>query len=264
MIADFHNDFLTKYSLSDCQKYLNECERARVKIIFASIFTTEFKGDKFKQVKAIINKARKLKTSIKLLIHIEDAGFITPENLEEFLSLGIYSCGIVWNYKNGLGAGAYASGGLTKFGKVVINKFIDKGILIDLAHANRKTFYDIIKICQKRGVRVVDTHTAFNNVFKHPRNITTTQIKSIISLGGLVGLAVVSEFLNGTNEANKLDFDKHLNWFVKHFGAQNIVLGSDFCGTDKLPIGLKTYADFKNYNQNFTYNNLANFIESKN
>lgn len=260
MIADFHNDFLTKYNLSDCQKYLNECERSGVKIIFASIFTTEFEDDKFNAVKEHIKKAQQVKTNIKLLLHIEDAGFLTPQNIDEFLTLGVYSCGIVWNNKNALGAGAHASGGLTKFGKIVINKFIDAGILIDLAHANRKTFYDIIKICESRGARVVDTHTAFNSVNKHCRNITKAQIKAIINAGGLVGLSLVSEFLNGANKASREDFDKHLNWFIKNFGKQNIALGTDFCGTDKLPDSLKTYADFESYDLDFKYNNILNFI----
>ncbi len=263
MIADFHNDFLTKFNLSECNEYLKKCELEGVTLVFASIFTSEFKGNKFEKVKKYINKAKKLKTKIKLLIHIEDIGFLTKENLDEFLSLGVYSCGLTWNGKNVIGGGAFSEGGLTKFGAVVVKKFFENNILVDLAHANKQTFWDVIKLAQTYKKPVVVTHACFSEVNEHPRNIDKLQIKAVIKLGGLVGMCLVSEFIDGSMHAPLKNVKNHINWFYKNFGKKHLAFGTDFNGTEKLPRALKGYGNLNKFNNTLKYKNLINFAYNR-
>lgn len=263
MIVDFHNDFLTKFNLGECKAYLKECERAGVALIFASIFTSEFKGDKFEKVKQYVNKAKKLKTKIKLLLHIEDVGFLTPENLDEFLSLGIYSVGLTWNGKNSLGGGAFSEGGLTDFGRQVVLRLFENNILVDLAHANKQTFWNVVTLATKYNKPVVVTHTCFSEVYEHPRNVDKAQIKAVINSGGIVGFCLVSEFVDGSDHSTMTGVKKQIDWFYKNFDKKYLALGTDFNGTEKLPKGIECYLDLKKFNKNLKYKNLTTFIENR-
>jgi len=263
MIIDFHNDFLTKFNLYECNKYLDFCEKQGVDTIFASIFTTEFKGDKFSKVKKYVDKAKKLKSKINLLIHIEDCGFLTKENINEFLNLGVYSCGLTWNEKNSLGSGAFADGGLTEFGEQVAQKFFENNILVDLAHASKQTFWDVIKLANEYNKPIVVTHTCFSEVYEHPRNIDKKQVDAVIDSGGIVGLCLVSEFIDGSFHAPLKNLKKHIDWFYQNFDKKHLALGTDFNGTEKLPVGLCSYKNLEQFDKNLKFKTLNNFLVNR-
>ena len=66
----------------------------------------------------------------------------------------------------------------------------------------------------------------------------------IIDSGGLVGLCLVSKFLNGTKKSGIDDIVRHIDYFACKFGVDNLALGTDFFGTKYLPSHAKNYADF--------------------
>lgn len=65
--------------------------------------------------------------------------------------MGFREASLTWNEKNFLaaGAGQNADCGLTKTGADCIKKMDELGMLVDLAHTNQKTFWDILEISQK-------------------------------------------------------------------------------------------------------------------
>ena len=66
------------------------------------------------------------------------------------------------------------------------------------------------------------------------------QLKMIVESGGIVGLCLVSEFLNGTKRSSVKDVVSHIDYFACKFGIDNLAIGTDFYGTKQLPINMNS------------------------
>lgn len=67
------------------------------------------------------------------------------------------------------------------------------GMIIDLAHASDKTFYDCIKYSK---APVVSTHSCCRALAKHRRNMTDDMIKCIAETGGVIQINFYPLFLS--------------------------------------------------------------------
>ena len=237
-IFDCHNDFLTELkSEKKINGYLSKIND-ETKIISA-VWSTRLNED---EALNCLNLANNVKEKFnKTLVSIEDCHFINELNLEKIIQTSPFSAGLVWNEDNALGGGAYGFSGLTNWGEIVTKKFEENNIIIDLAHANEKTFFDVSRISNRA---LFCSHTACFGVKNHPRNLKDYQVKMIVESGGFVGLALVSEFLTENKKATINDICEHIVYFASKFGVDNLGFGTDFFGTENLPIGIKTYNDF--------------------
>ena len=253
-IFDLHNDAATKLSAKRFLKYINAAE---ADTILAAVWTTKIKDPikKIKEVRGLIDKAmkerakRQQNTKVQpppnILLHIEDAWFIRPENIDEVIAMRPFSVGLVWNQNNALAGGALADERLTDWGCTVIKRLLTEGIRVDLAHLNRQSFWDVMPVLRDAGVRPLCTHTCFDAVCPHLRNLNHDQIKAVVGAGGLIGLTLVDKFLTPKGRPNLTHVADHIEYFVKNFGADNLAIGTDFYGAH-LPNGLTTYHDFEN------------------
>lgn len=271
-IFDAHNDFLTELKTRKQRKaYMNNILLQKDKIsMLSQVWTTELKNP--------INCLKKLKEEIKnaktFIFAIEDLGFISSTNYKKALKVVIglkpFSCGIVWNYDNNLGGGAFGKSGLTKLGKYVIKVLEGNNIFIDCAHMNFKTFNDFVKITKKP---IFNSHCNLYELNSHKRNIKPEQIQKIKESNGLICLSFVKYFIS-KKEVNCKNVAEHILYFVKKYGYTNIAIGSDFFGTTELPYDLNSYLNFKNLKcqlrelgisnmviKRIFYRNLNNFIK---
>jgi len=146
----------------------------------------------------------------KNLWHIEDIGNV---DIDEIIRLKPFSVGLTWNYKNKVASGCLSRGGLTAYGAGVVRRLTEAGIIIDLAHLNKQSFWDVVKIVPPP---LFCSHTGFGS---HPRCLDDKQIQAIVDSGGLIGLTPVESFVP--------DFNTQLNYFVERWGARNIGYASD-------------------------------------
>lgn len=84
-------------------------------------------------------------------------------------------------------------GGLSPFGREVVAEMNRLGMIIDLAHASDKTFYDCIKYSK---APVVSTHSCCRALAKHKRNMTDDMIKCIAETGGVIQINFYPLFLS--------------------------------------------------------------------
>lgn len=135
---------------------------------------------------------------------------------------------LCWNEENELAAGAKANMevGLKPLGKRVIEEMIRLGMLIDVSHANEKTFYDIIEY---KKAFVIATHSNARALCDHPRNLTDEQIIAIAKRNGLIGINSAPVFVHP--DKNKQDIPhlvKHMQYIKELVGIKYIALGMDF------------------------------------
>ncbi len=160
---------------------------------------------------------------------------------ESFINIlyenGVRCLTLTWNYKNniGCGAGCETDTGLSEFGKRVIKKLDEKGILTDLSHASEKTFWDSCEYTHN----IMVTHSNARKLCEHKRNITDEQIKHLIKANGFAGINYYPPFLREGGKADVSDIIKHIEYFMA-LGAKDILgLGSDFDGMDIIADGIE-------------------------
>lgn len=234
-MVDLHNDFLTKLNRENIDLYLKNNNKY-LDCLMCPIFTTELKNAEktIKNAKKIINKYNFCH------ICIEDAGFLS--NFEFLIDVKPTYISLTWNNKNKFASGAYSKGGLSYQGKKLI-KFCEKNhILIDVAHLNYQSFFDVMEIIEKP---VICSHTGFCDIVNDKRNITKSQIKDIIDVNGIIGLYFVGKYIT-KGVASSNDIAKNIDYFAQNFGINNLAIGSDFYGTDDLPCDVKNYNDIAN------------------
>ncbi|MCL2228645.1 MAG: membrane dipeptidase [Firmicutes bacterium] len=218
-MVDLHNDIY-----NECIESARKCG---VTAVLSSVWTTNE-----------VNPLLLLKQH-KGLLHIEDLWFANDDNIDDIVAAKPHSVGLTWNADNALAGGAHGSGDLTELGKRMLEKLVSAGVMIDLAHLNEKSFFSVLEHVKSLGGRVFCSHTCFSEVCPHPRNINARQIRAIIDASGIIGLTFVSDFLRPKGRATMKDVVKHIDYFVKNFGADNLCLASDFYPGTKMARGIR-------------------------
>ena len=242
-MIDLHNDALLELPKGKLLTYLRQAKISGVDEIWLSVWTTELKDPL-----AIITKKKALLNEINsdhaypiCHLHIEDAWFLTEDNINQLIALQPHSVGLTWNKANKLAGGAHSRGKITPWGYQVIKRLEAANIQIDTAHLNRRSFWQFTQVTTRP---LVCTHTAFTAIHHHPRNLTKKQIHTIIKSGGMIGLALVPKFLTkNTTSCDIFDLIKHINYFNRHFDNHALHWGTDFYGTKQLPNHIKGYQD---------------------
>lgn len=170
-----------------------------------------------------------------ILFHIEGANAIENENdlqlLETWFNRGLRSLGIVWMVSNPLGGGTNdPEKGLTELGVKVIEWCERKGVVVDLAHMNRPTFWDTLNRIKKPPFV---SHTAAAALYESPRNLTDEQLKGIAKRDGVAGVFVAKGSIVGKESdaaymlSSVLD---HIDHVANVAGHDHVALGTDYGG----------------------------------
>jgi membrane dipeptidase len=174
--------------------------------------------------------------------------------------------------------------GLTGFGKQVVSKMNELGMMVDLSHVGEQTFKDVMSQTSKP---VLVSHSCVYTLCPHPRNLKDDQIKAIRKNGGVIQLNFFSGFIDSSYERkskaftalHKKEMDSmlkinpepyymlqylfekypdevmaarpplamlmdHLDYIVKLAGVDHVGLGSDFDGINSSPRQLDDVSDF--------------------
>ncbi len=185
----------------------------------------------------------------KLVFSIEGCDYIKDtKELEELYKEGLASMLLVWNNPNKYGCGIRGDDGLTKAGRELLEKAIDLGIIIDMSHMNRKTFYDVayflreqIKLGKK--VKVIASHSNSYKLCSHPRNLDDAQLQVLKELDAIVGVVSYSRFISTVDEDTVKLRQKYLE-HIKHIVS---IVGIDHVGvsTDDMTFGVELFGDEK-------------------
>lgn len=149
------------------------------------------------------------------------------DRVEMFWRLGLRSCQITYNERNRAGVGCRAEGddgGLTEFGRALVEQMNDVGMLVDLSHANMPTMADTIAHSR---APVILSHTACDAVYPHVRNTTDANLRGVAEKGGVVGVCQLRPFLTEKKRDNLHAFFDHLDHAVRVCGVEHVAIGSD-------------------------------------
>ena len=177
--------------------------------------------------------------------------------------------------------------GLTSFGKTIIGRMNQLGMIVDVSHIGETTFWDAINTTTKP---VIASHSNAYSICPVTRNLKDEQIKAIGKNGGVICLNFFSGFVDSNFSKKDMAFRKahsaeidsllatgiqreyaftmisdkykteseaikptieqlmqHFDHIVNLIGIDHVGIGSDFDGINSAPQGLSTVLDYPNF-----------------
>ncbi|WP_018983248.1 dipeptidase [Salinimonas chungwhensis] len=209
-------------------------------------------------------------------------------NLEHFYERGIRYITLAHSQSNHISDSSYDLRrqwkGLSPFGKKLITRMNEIGMLIDISHVSDDAFHQVIELSE---VPVIASHSSLRNFTPgFERNMSDTMIKKLGHNGGIVminfgsgfvskaarqwrdGLAKATNAFLRKKDNSKSDIDAfekqyrkenpypyssldevldHIDHVVELIGIEHVGIGSDYDGVgDSLPTNLKDVAAYPN------------------
>ncbi len=213
--------------------------------------------------------------------------------LDSFYKRGVRYMTLSWNNSTSWSTSAMdesqhafivTSYGLNDFGKRVVKRMNQLGMMVDVSHIGEKTFWDVMSTTSRP---VIASHSSVYMLCPVFRNLKDDQIKAIAKNGGVIQVNFFSGFLDSaylkkmnafvkihqseydsidagkkSGMANSSYFSKkykneldsmrapfsylfdHIDYIVKLVGVDYVGLGSDFDGIDSPPAGLNGVEDY--------------------
>jgi membrane dipeptidase len=149
--------------------------------------------------------------------------------LDHFARRGVRYLGFSHFSRNQLCCPAYGRGrddssGLTQLGREAVARCESLGVIVDLAHINRKGFLEACEMARKPPIV---SHTGVLGVYQHWRNIDDDQLRAVANRGGCVGVIFCPKFLGADGLESVV---KHLRHIMDVCGEDTPALGSDWDG----------------------------------
>lgn len=215
------------------------------------------------------------------------------ENLDKLYERGVRYMTLTWNNSTSWATSAkdetekkdsLPHKGLTDFGKQVVKRMNELGMIVDISHVGEQTFWDAINTTTKP---IIASHSCVWNLCPHRRNLKDDQIKAIGKNGGVIHLNFYAGFIDSTYEKKlnefkaryKKEIDEliaqktqpdyaaimvaekhkdemgslrpplsllmdHLDYIVKLIGVDHVGMGSDFDGIEAPPRELNGVEDY--------------------
>jgi membrane dipeptidase len=151
----------------------------------------------------------------------------SPELIDAFWALGVRMVGLTWARRNAFadGSGEPSPGGLSRLGQELVDRVVELGCAIDLAHASELTFSDVLE--RAPGASVLVSHTCCRALRDTPRNTSDDQLRVLAAQGGLVGIMALPSAV----DPERPDLERYLD-HVEHAmsvaGPEHVCLGGDF------------------------------------
>ena len=150
-----------------------------------------------------------------------------PTLIDLFWLLGVRMLALTWNRRNPFadGLGEATDGGLSALGCELVDRAVQRGMILDLAHASQKTFFQVLE--RAPGAPVVVSHACCRAVYDTPRNLSDEQLRALGAHDGV--LAVMAVPLAVDQEAPSLErVVDHIDHAVDVMGIEHVGLGADF------------------------------------
>ncbi|MGR3471766.1 MAG: dipeptidase [Paracoccus sp. (in: a-proteobacteria)] len=155
------------------------------------------------------------------------------DKLDGLYDAGFRLMGLTHFFDNELGGSLHGEGGssagLSDFGRQVIDRMMQLGMIIDLTHAAPQMVEDVLAI---PGARPVLSHTGISSHCPGPRNLDDDMMARIAQAGGLIGIGYWSDVVCGRTPA---DVAEAIAAAIEVVGEDHVSLGSDWDGSVDAP-----------------------------
>ena len=186
---------------------------------------------------------------VAAILAVEDARLLAGniERLDELAARGVKYLTLMWGGESCIGGSHNTEAGRTDFGRKVVKRCFELGIVPDISHASAQSTDDILTLAEQAGRPVIASHSNAHAVWGHSRNLRDEHFKRLIALGGIVGLNLCAHHVKDCDHggyARPEDLLPHIEHFLSLGGERHIAIGGDLDGAS-LPEGISTVSDVK-------------------
>lgn len=148
-----------------------------------------------------------------------------PDLLEIYHRLGVRIVQLSYHFKNLCGDGCMepTNSGLSLFGKSLIGRLNELGMVVDLAHVGENTEMDAIEVSRHP---VIASHSNCHARVPVPQNKKDDMIKALAKKGGVIGITGFPRLLEPDPELD--DMLDHVDHVVQLVGVDHVGIGMDF------------------------------------
>jgi len=160
--------------------------------------------------------------------------------LETYYYLGLRMMHLTYNRRNWIGDGCTepTDAGLSDFGREVVAKLNELGIIVDVPHSGKQTTLDATKFSE---APVMASHTGCAGVWDAPRCKSDEEIKAIADTGGMIGIVLLPSLMAKAGEGNIVKLMEHIDYAVKLVGPDHVAIGSDSTARVPGPAGFELH-----------------------
>ena len=167
-----------------------------------------------------------------------------PERVELFYRLGLRVVQLTYNGANLVGDGCLVpeDRGLKPYGRELVARLNERGILVDVSHCGWETSRQAVDASR---VPIAATHSGAAALVNVPRNKPDALLRLIAEKGGVIGIYMMP-FLRVEGQPTAGDFVRHVTHCINVCGEDHVGVGSD---NSISPLELsaefrRTHADF--------------------
>lgn len=175
---------------------------------------------------------------ISAVLTVEEGGILNGkiERLEELYREGIRLMTLIWNYENCIGFpnsqdASVMAAGLKPFGREVVERMGELGMIVDVSHASDGTFWDILECAHGP---LVASHSNCRAITPHQRNLTDDMIRALAERGGIAGVNFYGPFLGNPKVSSVDRMVRHILHMINVGGSEFPAIGTDFDGFDAM------------------------------
>lgn len=184
--------------------------------------------DVFMQVRTVADIATSKRTGrLGLIYGFQDAVMLEGDvnRLDLFHRFGVKVVQLTYNLRNQLGDGALEPGNaaLSTYGRAVVARMNELGMLVDLSHCGTRTTDDGIAASTKP---VAITHSGCRAVFDHPRSKPDATLRAMAERGGVIGIYMMP-FINAEGQPRSEHLIAQIEHAIKVCGEDHVGIGSD-------------------------------------
>lgn len=148
-------------------------------------------------------------------------------------------CLLAYNQRNAVGDGCFErdNGGLTAYGRQLIDAYNRYGMIVDVSHTGERTSLDAI---ERSRSPVISSHSGALAIANYPRSLSDAVIKAIASSGGVCSINMVGAFMDSSNPdiVTTDALFRHIDYMADLVGIDHVGFGSDYIPDIKVTASL--------------------------
>jgi membrane dipeptidase len=149
------------------------------------------------------------------------------ENLDRLFEQGLRIIGLTHFFDNELGGSLHGvSGeGLTPFGRSVLRRASELGMIVDIAHASPAMVAEVLALS---GSPTILSHGGLKGACRTPRNLPDELMQAFAARGGLLGIGYWDGAVCDPSPEGVV---RSIRFAIDLLGVDHVALGSDYDGT---------------------------------
>ncbi len=173
---------------------------------------------------------------VAMLLSLEGAEPLEkdPGLLRVFYELGVRLIGLTWNWRNAAADGWDASqlpGGLTPFGRALVEEMGHLGMVVDIAHIAKPGFWEVVEVTSGP---IIGSHCV---TWGDWHSLDDDQLRAIARTGGVV-CAI------GVTQPDLQSIVTQIQHIADVAGVEHVGFGADYYGLDIAPKGLEDVSKY--------------------